>query len=71
MLKEASCEGVDWIYLAQDKDQWRAVMNTVMNRRVPLKTGMFSTRRAIISVSRRSVFHGVSYSLIGNDTLIA
>jgi len=25
-------EGVDWIYLAQDKDRWRAVVNTVMKR---------------------------------------
>jgi hypothetical protein len=27
--------GMDWIDLAQDKDQWRALMNTVMNLRVP------------------------------------
>jgi hypothetical protein len=28
-------EGVDWIHLAQDRDQWRAVVNTVMNSLVP------------------------------------
>jgi hypothetical protein len=28
-------EVVDWIHLAQDTDRWRAVVNTVMNRRVP------------------------------------
>jgi len=28
-------EGVDWIHLAQDKDQWRDLENTVMNIRVP------------------------------------
>jgi hypothetical protein len=26
---------VDWIYLAQDGEQWRALVNTVMNLRVP------------------------------------
>jgi hypothetical protein len=34
-LVEISCEGVDWIHLAQDRDQWRAAVNTVMNLRVP------------------------------------
>jgi len=29
------CEGLDWIELAQDKDRWRAVVNVVMNLRVP------------------------------------
>jgi hypothetical protein len=27
--------GVDWIDLAQDRDQWRALVSTVMNLRVP------------------------------------
>jgi len=27
--------GVDWIHLAQDRDQWRVLMNTVMNHRLP------------------------------------
>jgi len=29
--KEIGCEGVDLIYLAQDRNQWWALMNTVMN----------------------------------------
>jgi hypothetical protein len=28
VLREIGWEGVDWIQLAQDRDQWRAVMNT-------------------------------------------
>jgi hypothetical protein len=34
-LREIGCDGMDWIDLAQDKDQWRALMNAVMNLRVP------------------------------------
>jgi hypothetical protein len=34
-LKEIGLYGMDWIALSQDRDQWRALMNTVMNIRVP------------------------------------
>jgi hypothetical protein len=34
-LREIGWGGTDWIDLAQDRDQWRAVMNMVMNLRVP------------------------------------
>jgi hypothetical protein len=35
ILREIRWDGVDWIDLAQDRDQWRALVNTVMNIRVP------------------------------------
>jgi hypothetical protein len=34
-LREIEWDGIDWIDLTQYRDQWRALVNTVMNLRVP------------------------------------
>jgi hypothetical protein len=34
-LREIGGGGMDWIELTQDRDQWRALVSTVMNLRVP------------------------------------
>jgi hypothetical protein len=34
-LKEILRDGVDWIYLAQDKKEWQVVVNMVMNLPIP------------------------------------
>jgi hypothetical protein len=34
-LREIGWDDMDWIDLAQDRDQWRALVNKVMNLRVP------------------------------------
>jgi hypothetical protein len=33
-LRVIGWEGVDWIHLAQDRDQWQAFVNTVMDLQI-------------------------------------
>jgi hypothetical protein len=40
-LREIGWDGVDLIGLTQDRDQWRALLNTIMNLRVPQNPGKF------------------------------
>jgi hypothetical protein len=42
-LREIGWEGVNWIHLAQDKDQRWAAVNTVKNHQVLQKEGNFLT----------------------------
>ena len=34
-FQDVGCEGKDWIYVVQDRGRWRALVNAVMNLRVP------------------------------------
>jgi hypothetical protein len=43
-VREIGCGGMDWIDLAQDRVQWRALMNTVMNLVVRQNIGKLSSR---------------------------
>jgi hypothetical protein len=53
-LREIEWDGMDWIDLAQDRDQWRALVNTVMNLRVPKNAGKFLSGCTIGKFSRRA-----------------
>jgi hypothetical protein len=35
MLRDTGFGGMDWIDLDQDRDQWKALVNTIMNLLVP------------------------------------
>jgi hypothetical protein len=59
--REIWWEGVDWMRVAKDKGQWRAVVNTVMKLRVPYDEGNILTGWATIILSIRTPLHGVSY----------
>jgi hypothetical protein len=41
---ETGWDGMDWIDLAQDRDRWRALVNTVMNLWVSLNAGKFLSK---------------------------
>jgi hypothetical protein len=40
-FREIGWDGIDWFELAQDRNQWRALVNTVMNLRVFLNCWEF------------------------------
>jgi hypothetical protein len=56
-LRGIGWDGMDWIDLVQDGDQWRALVNTVMNLRVPSNVGKFSSSCTIGSFLRRAQLH--------------
>jgi hypothetical protein len=51
---------MDWIDLAQDGDQWRTLVNTLMKLLVPLSSGKFLSSCTIGNFPRRGQIHEVS-----------
>jgi hypothetical protein len=48
-LEEIGWGGVDWIGLAQDKENWRALMNTVMNLRIRKMLGNYRVASQLVA----------------------
>ena len=59
-LQEVGCRNMNWIELAEERDRWRALVNEVMNLRVPKSAGNFLTSCKPVSFSRRTLLHAVS-----------
>jgi hypothetical protein len=55
-FKEAGWEGVNCIYLVQVGDKWRALVNTVMNFRIPRNAANFLTIWKTVSFLRSLSF---------------
>jgi hypothetical protein len=55
---------MDWIDLAQDGNQWRALVNTVTNLRIPYNVGKLVSSCTTGGFSRRAELHAVILSAI-------
>jgi hypothetical protein len=59
-LGEVGWGDVDWIGLTKDRNRWRALVNSVLNLRVPCNAGKLSSGLASSGLSSSVQFHIVS-----------
>jgi hypothetical protein len=59
-LGEVGWGDVDWIGLAQDRNRWRALVNSILNLRVPLNAGKLSSGLTSSGLSVIAQLHIVS-----------
>jgi hypothetical protein len=63
-LGEVGWSDVDWIGLAKDRNRWRAVVNSVLNLRVPWNAGKLSSVLTSSGLSSSAQLHIVSYVFV-------
>jgi hypothetical protein len=63
-LVEVGWGDVDWIGLAQDRDRWRTLVNSVLNLWFPLNAGKLSSIQTIRDLSSSAQLHRISLELI-------
>jgi hypothetical protein len=59
-LVEVRCGDVHWIGLAQDRDRWRALVNSILNLLVPQNAGKLSSIQTTRALASSAQLHGVS-----------
>jgi hypothetical protein len=59
-LEEVGWGDVNWIGLAKDRNRWRAVVNSVLNLRVPRNAGKLSSSLTSSGLSSSVQLHRVS-----------
>jgi hypothetical protein len=62
-LVEMGWDNVDWIGLAQDRDRWRALVNSVLKLLLPYNTGKLSSVLTTRDLSSSAQLHRVNYTL--------
>jgi hypothetical protein len=63
-LGEVGWSDVDWIGLAKDRNRWRALVNSVLNLRVPWNAGKLSSGLTSGGHSGSAQLHIVSYLVL-------
>jgi hypothetical protein len=60
-LVEVGWSDMEWIGLAHNRDRWRALVNSVLNLRVPKNAGKLWSVKTTRDLSSSAQLHGVSY----------
>jgi hypothetical protein len=55
--REIELDGMDWIDLDQDRDQWRVLVNTVMKLRIPKNARKFLSSCTVGGFLRKGQLH--------------